>query len=176
VLAFLSHVSERHVVREIDMKGVNRDVWIVLGGAAATFIGSFLPWATGPFGIAVSGTSGDGILSIILSVPMAIFGWLMLRKRWATIATIVISLLVIAMMVFEAVHVSSTEFASLGIGIVVCLVGGIAGLVGAIVRIRGGFESTPGDVAAAPPPPVVSPDGQWWWDGTAWHPIPQRDA
>jgi drug/metabolite transporter (DMT)-like permease len=155
------------------MKATQRDVWIVLGGAAATFIGSFLPWATGPFGISASGTSGDGILTIILSVPMAIFGWLMLRRRWASIAAIVTSVLVVALMIFEVVHLSQIGYVSLGIGIVVCLVGGLAGLLGAILARRDGIlVALAHDIA---PPPVVSPDGRWWWDGTAWQPLPGTD-
>lgn len=110
-----------------------RGLWIALGAAAATFIGALLPWATGPLGISVSGTSGDGILAIILSVPMAAFAWLMVSRRWATVATMVVSILTIALMLFEVVHISSTTFASLGFGVIVCLAGGVAGLVGGIL-------------------------------------------
>lgn len=62
---------------------------------------------------------------------MAIFAWLMMRKRWASVAMMVTSGLTIALMVFEVVHISSTQFAGLGFGVIVCLVGGIAGFVGA---------------------------------------------
>jgi drug/metabolite transporter (DMT)-like permease len=113
-----------------------RGVWMALGAAAATFVGALLPWVTGPFGISASGTSGDGIIAIVLSVPLALFAWLMLGRRWATVATIVVSTLVVAMMVFEVVDISSAPLDTLGIGVIVCLGGGLAGLVGGIVGRR----------------------------------------
>lgn len=51
----------------LPMTTVDRARWIGVAAAAATFIGALLPWATGPFGISVSGTSGDGTLAIILA-------------------------------------------------------------------------------------------------------------
>ncbi len=41
--------------------------WVVIGGIGAALVGSFLPWATaGPF--TVSGTDGDGSLTLIASL------------------------------------------------------------------------------------------------------------
>jgi hypothetical protein len=117
-----------------------RGAWIALGAAAATFVGALLPWATGPFGISASGTSGDGIIAIILSVPMAVFAWLMLGRRWATVAVMVVSILTIALMAFEVVHISSVPLATLGMGVIVCLAGGVAGLVGGVVGRRDSSE------------------------------------
>jgi hypothetical protein len=118
-------------------RGDLRGTWVAAGGAAALFIGALLPWVTGPFGISASGTSGDGIIAIILSVPMAGFAWLMVNRRWASVPTIVVSVLTIALMAFEVVHISTASpLASLGFGVIVCLVGGVAGLVGGILARR----------------------------------------
>lgn len=118
-------------------RGDLRGTWVALGGAAATFIGALLPWVTGPFGISASGTSGDGIIAIILSVPMAGFAWLMVSKRWASVPTMIVSILTIALMAFEVVHISSASpLASLGFGVIVCLIGGFAGLLGGILARR----------------------------------------
>jgi hypothetical protein len=118
-------------------RGDLRGTWVAIGGAAATFIGALLPWVNGPFGISVNGTSGDGIIAIILSLPMAGFAWLMVRKRWASVPTMIFSILTIALMAFEVVHISSASpLASLGFGVIVCLVGGVAGLLGGILARR----------------------------------------
>lgn len=148
-----------------------RGSWIVLGAAAATFVGGLLPWATGPFGISVSGVSGDGVLAIILAVFMAGFGWLMVTKRWAVGAAAAVSVLTIAMMIFEVIHITGIQFASLGIGVIVCLCGGIGGLVGALVGRRHTVEASVPIGASAPPRITYSPDGKWWWDGTQWVPV-----
>jgi hypothetical protein len=114
-----------------------RGTWFAAGGAAAVFIGALLPWVTGPFGISASGTSGDGIIAIILSVPMAGFAWLMVSRRWARVPTMVVSILTIALMGFEVVHISTASpLVSLGFGVIVCLVGGVAGLMGGILGRR----------------------------------------
>lgn len=144
------------------MKRNPRGMWIGLGGAAATFIGALLPWANGPFGISASGTNGDGILAIILSVPMAIFAWLMISRRWASIATIVVSVLTVAMMSFEVVHISSAAYSSqlgvsIGIGVIVCFAGGVAGLIGGILGRRDFVRVGAGYAPSLPPPPPPPP-------------------
>jgi hypothetical protein len=161
------------------VKRNRRGMWVGLGGAAATFIGALLPWVNGPFGISASGTTGDGILAIILSVPMAIFAWLMISRRWASIATIAFSVLTVAMMSFEVVHISSAAYSSqvgvsIGIGVIVCFAGGVAGLIGGTLGRRDFVRVGAGYAPSSPPPPPsgtpISPDGQWWWDGYQWQP------
>ena len=115
------------------------------GGAALVFVGSLMPWVTGPFGIAVSGTSGDGVITLLLAlISLGRFALAVRPNRaaaWPVIFTIV-TVLCCAITVYEFVHISSTEFAGVGSGLVVVAIGSIA-LVGAVVLLRKAPTSRP---------------------------------
>jgi hypothetical protein len=154
------------------MAEMKRSGWIALAGALALGFGSLMPWVTGPFGISVSGTSGDGVLTLIASVPLAVTAVLMARHRWAAFVATVIAGLAATMMAYEVVHISSAPLAGLGIGVLVCVGGAVAGLVGGVmgIRQRAAAPAVAQVEQLAPVAPVVSPDGRWWWDGSRWLP------
>jgi hypothetical protein len=72
--------------------------WLVLGGAVAVLLGSLLPWAevTAPFvgTITVSGTDGDGLLTLLGAILVAGLGFatLRVRSRGPMIAALVVAL------------------------------------------------------------------------------------
>lgn len=88
-------------------------LWLVCAAAAAfvTFIGSFMTWGTvtAPFygTIKVSGTSGDGILTMILAIiaigaiAASLFLQQMMKKWWRAIPALVIGALLFIIAVFD---------------------------------------------------------------------------
>lgn len=108
---------------------------VLLGGAAATALGSLLPWATGPFGISFSGTSGDGVITLIVAVVVAGLS-LAFRRRLVIALAVLAGLVAMATAVYDTAHISTTEFAGVGYGLVVTDVGALAMVVGTVLAYR----------------------------------------
>lgn len=112
--------------------------WL-LGGAGALALGSFLPWAkAGPF--SVSGTDGDGVLTLVLAVIVAIVAWPTIRTsigRARSITTAIATALALIICIYDIANVSSTgnEFIEpqVGIGLWMAAGGGAAIVVGLII-------------------------------------------
>ncbi len=108
---------------------------MVAGGAI--IVGSLMPWATvttGLFSASVTGTDGDGVISLFLGGLLALFAWLARSNRWTAgaVAAIVVSILTVLLALFELVTIPETdEFAhvSTGIGVWVVAIGAVAGVV-----------------------------------------------
>jgi hypothetical protein len=132
---------------------------LALIGAALVALGSLLPWATvdlGIFGtIEKAGTEGDGLYTLIaagIAAALAVWGW---RRpgRDAVVGTVVIAGLITMVCAYDVVDVSSTQVdgvrieTSVGIGLWFALVGAIALLVAAVMRLLDRRAPT------VPPPP-----------------------
>lgn len=138
--------------------------WL-LGGAGALALGSFLPWAeVGPF--SVSGTDGDGVLTLGFGVLIAVVAWPSMQKaigRGRSITASIAAGLALVVCVYDVLNVSSSDNdfieAEVGIGLWVCTAGAIAVIVGLVLGakrevVRFG-ASPPG--TAGPEPAVAAP-------------------
>lgn len=96
-------------------------------------IGSALPWASVSFlgfSHTKNGLSGDGVITIItglLALAFFVVG-LATRARWPFIVALVMTLITAAIGIYDAVDVSGTELASVGIGLWLVLVCGVIGV------------------------------------------------
>ena len=109
-----------------------------LAGAAAAAIGSLLPWATvGP--ITVRGTDGDGTITLVVAAIAALFAFRLPNGRGSRILPLIGGLLIAAIGIWDMVDISSQSDGffevSIGIGIVITTLGGIA-LLAAFVLAR----------------------------------------
>jgi len=138
-------------------------MWIGYGGIAALLVGSLMPWVSGPFGLTVSGTSGDGNLTLILAIAAGLGFTLAIRrprsKGWAY-GTLAAGLCCAAVVVYDVVHISTSQFASVGSGLVVACVGTVALLTGVVLHLRrpapvaieAGVDGAPSTVAGPTSP------------------------
>ena len=132
---------------------------LVMGGAGLLVFGSLLPWATvtAPFigQVSVSGTEGDGVITILMGAGLLFLGYRMLAgaSRRALLTAVVVAALAVALVVFEFADISSAAAdggedlaglvdASPAIGLYFCAMGAVAALVGAIQRLRLGAPPT----------------------------------
>jgi len=128
--------------------------WLLLGGAAAVVIGSLLPWArVSAFGFeeTVSGTEGDGVLTILLMGVAAGLAFMTVRpagaKRGLVIAALVLAALTLLIAVIDIVNVNRVAGdlredlgvdADLAFGLILVGIGAAASLAGAIVSLAAG--------------------------------------
>lgn len=133
---------------------------LAIVGAVLIGIGSVLPWAKveSQFGdLSVAGTEGDGVITLIAAVVLAIGGFMRIKSPGSTFAKVLIVLSALVAGVTAAYDMSSisdiggNEFAtaSVGIGLYVVLAGAVVGMLGA-------FGKPAADVAV-PPQPVADP-------------------
>lgn len=127
---------------------------LAIAGGIVAALGSILPWATlsTAFGtLSVSGTQGDGILTLAAGAVAAILGiWRFggSAPGWAAGLTLLAGLAIVGVGVFDYINLSSrlaelssdVALATHGIGLYITVGGGGAVLIGA----------TPGKKSAAP--------------------------
>ncbi len=110
-------------------------VWDWVAGVAAVlvFIGSFLPWATVAGIINVSGTSGDGVITLILAIVSVALLAAIARtdvgaqpSKWLRGGVLLAGFVVMIIALVDIVDVGSSEFASPGGGLILVLLAGIA--------------------------------------------------
>jgi hypothetical protein len=143
---------------------------VLLLGAVAIGVGSVAPWAeasAGVFSRSVSGTDGDGVITLVLAVVV------LLLALVTTTPTARRGLLVLAGLcaagaagigIYDAVNVndaarraedlSSLVEASVGWGLYAVIAGGVLGVIGAFVRSNE-LPKPVASVAAQPPPPTA---------------------
>lgn len=145
-----------------------RSTWLLVVGTAAVAVGALLPWATvnaGLVSVSKAGTDGDGVITLLLAL---VVGGLVLAKwkaglsRAGVIASLVLGAIVLAIATYDAIDVASTVEesellevrASVGIGLWLTLLGGIAMIAGAIWELRSPTlgASTPDVTTWAAPP------------------------
>jgi hypothetical protein len=131
--------------------GVGAAVVVAGIGAAAIVLGSFLTWAsvTAPLvgTISKAGTAGDGVITLVLGLGVALLVGLgrASRRRAVWITAIVLAALAGLIVVVDGVdaaHRFSTldttyVTASIGPGIYVVGLGALAAIAGAVSRLRG---------------------------------------
>ena len=112
----------------------SRTIGLVSSAVAA--IGSFLPWASvGPF--TVNGTSGDGVITLVIAAVAAVFAFRLPKGRGARMVTLIGALLIAAIGIYDIVNISNQSdeifAASVGIGIVITTIGGLGLLAASLM-------------------------------------------
>jgi hypothetical protein len=113
---------------------------VVFGAAGAVLmvvgaIGSALPWATistGFYSASKGGLSGDGTITIVAAVIALAFFLVGIigRARWPFIVGLVMSLIIAAVAIYDALDLGSGI--SVGIGLILCMVAGVLGVIAGI--------------------------------------------
>lgn len=155
-------------------RAARRAAWMMLGAGIAAAIAAFLPWYSLGF-ITVTGTSGDGQITLVLGLVLAVMGWARHTGRGGKLiawVAIVAAALVTAVGAYHMLRPSSGAAAQSGVYATVA--SGIVGFVGAVMALRTPATAIRRSTAPPPgPPPGWHPD-PWdpsslrWWDGTTW--------
>jgi hypothetical protein len=134
---------------------------IVAGGGMA-FASAFLPWATvGPF--TINGTDGDGQITLVLGVILAVLGAIRLIGKGGKAISWVAAGVAGAIGLIGAYHFNNldSEVSSVGIGVYGTIAAGVVGFIGGMT----GRQYKPATQAASTaPPPVVHPPAGWHTD------------
>ncbi len=120
----------------------SRSTTIVFGGAMLALVGSFLSWASvsaGPFSQSIGGMDGDGVITLIFAIAMAAFA-VYLKGLGRMVGVVVAAALLIVVAVVDIIDVNrlagDIDFGeidvSVGIGLWLVLIGGIAAAVGVL--------------------------------------------
>jgi hypothetical protein len=121
------------------LRGLPRDVWLLIGGAAAVALSAFLPWVS--VGGLVSGSpTGGGILVFLGSGGgIAALAWPTIQgqvlsqgRRWGIVALVALVWLFV-LIIWGALVSHSNSFVSAGVGLFLCTIGAVAITIG-IVR------------------------------------------
>ncbi len=95
-----------------------------------TVIFAFLPWASaslGPVSISEAGTSGDGIITLIMGIfAMGGAALAMVRRRFGWGVVIVMGAIVALVGIIDLAEVGGTEGVSVGAGLVLTFICGLA--------------------------------------------------
>lgn len=113
----------------------------MVGGGLLAVIGSFMDWATAFDGIVTkSGLDGDGVITLITGLAMAVLAYLLTRKpsRRLGIAFGLVASVTVVIAIIDLFDIGGTEGASIGVGLWIVLVGGLAGIAGFILQAREG--------------------------------------
>lgn len=114
---------------------------LILAGAAVVAIGAFLPWADIGGLITTNGMDGDGKITIVLAAGAAVLGVFGILKasKGMLIGSLVVAALTILVAIIDMADVSSRGEGiievSIGIGLYLTLIGGIVGVVGAVLAM-----------------------------------------
>ena len=121
--------------------GFDRNFYLMVGGGLLAVIGSFMDWATAFDGIVTkSGLDGDGVITLITGLAMAVLAYLLTRKpsRRLGIAFGLVASVTVVIAIIDLFDIGGTEGASIGVGLWIVLVGGLAGIAGFILQAREG--------------------------------------
>jgi hypothetical protein len=121
---------------------------LVIAGAIALAVGSFLPWvkaSAGPFTATTNGTSGDGVLTLILAGLIVLLFAVVKPRRFAAIVTTVLAVIVALITLYDTGNISSRAHdlangtsgvsASVGVGLILAAAAAFAILIGGIIGI-----------------------------------------
>ena len=106
-------------------------IWAGIGAAVVSLLGTFLPWASTPFG-SLSGISGDGLFVAIGAAAVAgVFGYSASKRaltRPFAIGVLVAGGLMAALSIFQVFNIKKelAGIGSPGIGLYLCVVGSLA--------------------------------------------------
>jgi hypothetical protein len=168
-----------------------RSKWLLVAGVVVVAFGALLPWATlnaGIISVSKAGTDGDGVITLLLAIVVGVLllaKWKAGLSRAVVIVALVLGVIVLAIATIDAIDVASRfedndlveVRASVGIGLWLTLLGGIAMIAGAIWELRSSRSraSTPDATGVAPPahpgdpslqpglapPPPAPPPSTW---------------
>jgi len=165
-----------------------------IGAGALLALGSLLPWATAttPFGsISKDGTSGDGVITLILAAVAILSGVLSLhgekaKSGWAGLGAVAFALAgagSIADMSSLPIPSTNLVIVSVGIGLWLCVIGSIVGFIAACSATysssRGSRVARKFRIARGPLPTRPTSLAGWYpdsqipgqfryWDGVRW--------
>jgi Protein of unknown function (DUF2510) len=120
---------------------------LLFGGAAGLAIGALLPWVkaeAGIFSATKNGIEGDGVLTLLLAIAIALVCWLARRPRRAAVVAIVLAGLAAAIGIYDMVDItnkandlaSSTAIhvsATIGVGLWLTVLAAVAVIIGAFI-------------------------------------------
>lgn len=113
-----------------------------LGGAAVVALGSVLPWASVMLVGPIYGTEGDGVITLgvaVLVAVLALLAGLGRGRTWMFAVTLFLGLLATAIAAYDLSNISSLvsgeSMASVGPGLPVIIVGGLAVMGAALFAI-----------------------------------------
>lgn len=126
--------------------GIDRVSFITLGASLVVIVGAFLPWVTVGGWLSVSGTSGDGSITLVAGILAGIFGFIMRKRNTVMPFTIgILGLVAVAVSGYDMSEVSNLDpadseslllaKASIGSGMYLTFIGGL-GLIAAAVMGR----------------------------------------
>jgi hypothetical protein len=167
---------------------------ITTGAGGLLALGSLLPWATATtaFGsISKDGTSGDGVITLILAAIAILCGVLSLhgqknKSGWAGLGAVAFVLAgAVSVYDMSSLPIPSTNLVivSVGIGLWLCVIGSIVGFIAACSatysssrgpRVARGFRIARGPLPTRPTSlagwyPDSQISGQFrYWDGVQW--------
>ena len=156
-------VTEPQVNSEDKLQITKPMVFGAVGIIAMIFValGSVLPWATvsaSIFSASKNGLSGDGVITIVLAfLGLGFFVVGIARdKRWPFVVGLALSVLISAASIFDAADITrvgvsakSGATVTIGVGLVLCIIGGVIGVVSGF-----GGEGMISRSSGAPLPPM----------------------
>jgi len=157
---------------------------LMLAGGALTIVGSFLPWAKASVlsvSVTANGMDGDGELTLILGIALAVFGAISLTRtlRPLAILAIIAGVLIAAIGLYDASTVKDdipTDAIAGGLevtvelGLWLVIAAGVIGIIGGVIALMSGKREAMAGAPAMPggfgsasrattPPPVGPPAG-----------------
>lgn len=125
---------------------------MVLGGGAVLILGALLPWATASVGfisVSKAGTSGDGVITLIIGLGVLAIGWVALGRRphqTAVILGLIAGVIAGGVAIYDIANVSSAVnraqtrsslvHASVGIGLWVTALAAAGVVAGSIMKAK----------------------------------------
>jgi DNA-directed RNA polymerase subunit RPC12/RpoP len=147
VAARMPSPQEAHEDRAVDVQNPQRSwAWALTAGGIAMVVGSVLPWRTATLPLVgtvnVAGTEGDGVITLVVGLLVALFGGLSVARGMGLGRIILVLVLVAgAALVTVSAYVSATDVvaeinddgvgrASVGIGLHLVALGVATGFFG----------------------------------------------
>jgi Protein of unknown function (DUF2510) len=125
---------------------------VVLAGGAVLILGALLPWATASIGfvsVSKAGTSGDGVITLIIGLGVLAIGWVALARRRhqaAVVLGIIAGVIAGGVAIYDIANVSSAVnraqtrsslvHASVGIGLWVTALAAAGVIAGSIMKAK----------------------------------------
>lgn len=115
---------------------------LLIVGSLGAFVGAFLPWAT--LGVlSKAGTEGDGVITLVLAVLGGLLGFAGISKRRAgmLVGSLICAALITLVAIVDIADIGSVGDSSFGLepdvgsGLILTLVAGGLGIIGAILSL-----------------------------------------
>lgn len=142
--------------------------WMMIGGGVGAVVAAFLPWYTvGAF--TLNGTSGDGQITMVLGVILALLGFLRKNGRSSPIwLAIIVAGLIIAIGGYHLGTNSDDELVSVGVGVYATIAAGFFGIIGSTIARQNPVVTVQSTTPVAGWYADPAGEAQRYWDGTSW--------